>query len=393
MFKRQQTPTSSTSISQAGMVRSTKDWSKGTSKPLEYGLASKGDTRLTDPQTQETFFTTIQTRYLTHIGSFPSVPALDEHFAALSIASNNPTTPTTPTTPTCATAPDISTLQDILMDMRKLREGLLAANRVDDFAKSAYVFITRAAILMSHPESYFPSLRHLLYVLHAQNPLSNSEVKELAGYLMLHLACATNSYHDAYEVKIRFKLRDHRVETAVRALVTGDYWLFWSTKRLVDGYKSKIMDRAAREVRKHALKCIGSGYHAVDIRFLETAAEREWGVLKEEFGIAWAEEEGGKVVIRRRPGVVANASGSSTATVTATSAAAAASTSGSKGGAARGNENGNGNGKAGLGVRKDGEKRDEDTASSNGKKAEGLAASRWSTPAAGKEENQVRTNR
>ncbi|KAK6347178.1 hypothetical protein TWF696_007254 [Orbilia brochopaga] len=386
MFKRQaQTPTSSSSISQAGMVRSTKDWSKGTSKPLEYGLASKGDTRLTDPQTQETFFTTIQTRYLTHIGSFPSVPALDEHFAALSIASNNPTTPTTPTSPSPST-PDISILQNILMDMRKLREGLLASNRLDDFAKSAYLFITRAAILMSHPESYFPSLRHLLYVLHTHNPLSNPEVTELAGYLMLHLACATNSYHDAYEVKSRFALRDHRVETAVRALVTGDYWLFWSTKRLVDGYKSKIMDRAVREVRKHALKCVGSAYHVVDVRFLEAAADREWRVLREEFGIAWTEEDGGRVVIRRRPGNAAG--GSSTPTAGAVTPSASTSSSSSKTGGAAGSSSGSG--KAGLGVRKEGEKRDEEA---GGKRAEGLAASRWSTPAAGKEENQVRSGR
>ncbi|KAF3938017.1 hypothetical protein ABW19_dt0209716 [Dactylella cylindrospora] len=296
MFKRQpQTPTSSNSISQAGMTRSTKDWSKSTSsKPLEYGLASKGDTRLADPKTQETFFHTIQTRYLTHIGSFPSVPALDEQFAALSIASNNTFTPST------SSQPDISTLQNILMDMRKLREGLLASNRMDDFAKSAYLFITRAAILMSHPESYFPSLRHLLYVLHKHNPLSNPEINELAGYLMLHLACSSNSYHDAYEVKQQFKLRDHRVEAAVRSLVSGDYWLFWNTKRLVDGYKSKIMDRAAKDVRKHALKCVGSAYHAVDVGFVESCTDREWGVLKEEFAIEWGVENG-KAVIRKRP--------------------------------------------------------------------------------------------
>ncbi|KAK6527077.1 hypothetical protein TWF281_010270 [Arthrobotrys megalospora] len=306
MFKRQaHTPTSSASIAQAGMARSTKDWSKTTtSKPPEYGLASKGDTRLADHSNQESFFHTIQTRYLTHIGSFPSVPALDEQLAALSIASNNTYTPpsSTPTSTSQSSTPkpDLSTLQNILMDMRKLREGLLASNRLDDFAKSAYIFIARAAILMSHPESYFPSIRHLLYVLHKQNPLSNPEINELAGYLMLHLACSTNSYHDAYEVRQRFKVRDHRVDMTIRALVAGDYWLFWSTKKLVDGYKSKIMDRAVKDIRKHALKCVGSAYHTVEVEFLEGCTGREWDVLREEFTIAW-EEDGGKIIIRKRP--------------------------------------------------------------------------------------------
>lgn len=289
------TPASSASIAQAGMTRSTKNWAKDTaSKPLEYGLASKGDTRLSDYKAQESFFHSIQTRYLTHIGSFPSVPALDEQFAALSSASNDPHHD-----PSDTSQPDISTLQNILMDMRKLREGLLASNRLDNFAKSAYLFIARAAILMSHPESYFPSIRHLLYVVHRHNPLSNSEVNELAGYLMLHLACSTNSYHDAYEVKVRFKLRDHRVETAVRALVANNYWLFWNTKRLVDGYKSKIMDRAAKDTRKHALKCIGATYHNVDVDFVERSTNKDWQSLKDEFAIEWAAEDG-KVTIRKR---------------------------------------------------------------------------------------------
>ncbi|KAK6333186.1 hypothetical protein TWF718_011009 [Orbilia javanica] len=258
--------------------------------------------RLADYSNQESFFLNIQTRYLTHIGSFPSVPALDEQLAALSIASNNTYTPPSSTsTPQSSTPkPDLSTLQNILMDMRKLREGLLASNRLDDFAKSTYIFIARAAILMSHPESYFPSIRHLLYVLHKQNPLSNPEINELAGYLMLHLACSTNSYHDAYEVRQMFKVRDHRVDMAIRALVDGDYWLFWSTKKSVDGYKSKIMDRAVKDIRKHALKCVGSAYHTVDVEFLEGCTGREWEVLREEFAIAW-EEDSRKIIIRKRP--------------------------------------------------------------------------------------------
>lgn len=190
--------------------------------------------------------------------------------------------------------------------MRKLREGLLAAARTDDFAKSAYLFITRASILLSHPESYLPSLRHLLYSLHKVNPLSTSEVNELSSYLMLHLACATNSYHDAYEVKQRFNVKDHRVNMAVRALIAGDWYTFWKVKGVVDGYKSKIMERAAKDVRKHALKCVGSAYWEVDMGFMEEcvgvggANGDGWAAVKSEFGIGWMEEDG-KVIIKRKP--------------------------------------------------------------------------------------------
>jgi hypothetical protein len=255
---------------------------------------------LTDPKHQESFFHDIQDRYLSYCGAFPSVPALDEQFNSLSMKANNAYDASSLSSGS-TTEVDISTLQNILMDMRKLREGLLASARLDDFAKQAYLFITRASILMSHPESYFPSLRHLLYTLNKRNPLSKPEINELASYLMLHLACSTNSYHDAYEVKLRFKVRDHRVDTVIRALVSGDYWLFWTMKRVVDGYKSKIMDMAAKDIRKHSLKCIGASYQNVDLGFLEEMTGRKWQVLQEEFGVGW-ERDGEKIVVRRRPG-------------------------------------------------------------------------------------------
>lgn len=284
-------------------VTTGKIYHMSTSRFTSFQLISCHIPRLTDHKHQESFFRDIQHRYLTHCGSFPSVPALDEQFNLLSIKANNAydTTKKSLSKSTEENEADVSILQNILMDMRKLREGLLASGRTDDFAKSTYLFIARASILMSHPESYLPSLRHLLYTLHKTNPLSKPEINELAGYLMLHLCCSTNSYHDAYEVKQRFGVRDHRVDTAIRALVTGDYWLFWTTKKAVDGYKSKIMDMAEKDMRKHTLKCIGSAYHTVDLAFLEGVTGRDWVVLTEEFSVAW-EIEGGKVIIKRKPG-------------------------------------------------------------------------------------------
>ena len=47
-------------------------------------------------------------------------------------------------------------LSVVLQAMRKIREGLVASARVDDFARRVYVFIVRATILTKHMESYHP---------------------------------------------------------------------------------------------------------------------------------------------------------------------------------------------------------------------------------------------
>ena len=184
------------------------------------------------------------------------------------------------------------------MDMRKLREGLLASNRVDEFTASVYLFITRAAILMSHPESYFPSLRYILYSLHKIRPLSRPDVHEMASYLMLHYACSTRSFQEAYKVKTEFDVHDFRTEAVLRSLVAGNYWLFWSTKKLVDGYKARIMEMAERDVRMNTLKAIGTSYMKVDVGFLQNITGREWTILKEEFNVGW-QKDGDTIHIRK----------------------------------------------------------------------------------------------
>jgi len=248
---------------------------------------------LTDFKTQESFFKQIQQRYIFHCGSFPDVSSLDAQFSALSVNSNidDPSRPFVKDV-------DTSILESILVDMRKLREGLLASKRIDEFTTGVYIFITRAAILMSHSQSYVPSLRYLLYNIHSVRPLSNPEINEFASYLMLHLACSTQAYHDAYEIKTRFRVHDFRAEAVVKSLVTGNYWLFWSTKKLVDGYKARIMEKAEKRIRTDILKVVGKSYMQVDVDFLQNITAREWPILREEFGIGW-EEEAKMIYIRR----------------------------------------------------------------------------------------------
>ncbi|KAH0419727.1 hypothetical protein KCU90_g10345, partial [Aureobasidium melanogenum] len=113
--------------------------------PLEvYGLPSKGETRLADLKTQETYFERIVARYMKFCASHPSGETLEAAFHNLDIDSSS-TTPTP--APLNAAKLQHATTQEppqemsmILMAMRKLREALVSCHRVDAFAQRVYTF-------------------------------------------------------------------------------------------------------------------------------------------------------------------------------------------------------------------------------------------------------------
>jgi hypothetical protein len=92
-------------------------------------------------------------------------------------------------------------LSTITMAMRKLREGIVASNRVDSFSIQAYIFCIRLSILVKHMESYHPAILHLLKRMHTVLPLSKADLQEFVGYLVLDLACRQNDLAAAYAMR------------------------------------------------------------------------------------------------------------------------------------------------------------------------------------------------
>lgn len=189
-------------------------------------------------------------------------------------------------------------MPNILLAMRKLREGILGARRRDSFAQRAYIFIIHACILTKHWESYQPALLYLLNHIHPVTPLSIPELHEYVGYRILDLACRQYELVDAYAVKLHFKHRDRKVAVVLHSLVHDDWVKFWRARRAVDGYQRAIMEFAVERMRMHALKCVGRSYMNVDKRFVERTGDARWEELVEG-GVGWELQESGNVVIRR----------------------------------------------------------------------------------------------
>jgi hypothetical protein len=286
--------------------------------------------RLLDAKAQESFYNKIVARYM----QFCSLHSkdLDDVFASLSL--NGPpasaagqdftlrpgeTRPLTPSPPKAARPQQSTTslagsipaneLSIILTALRKLREGLLAssANAPSPvFAQRVHVFNIRLAILAQSPESYHPSLLHLLSTLHSpEHPLPKTELFEMTAYLILHLATRQNDLGSAlalrYNSRRKFGFGNRNLDMLLRSITTNDWILFWSTRRKVDGYVRAILHFQAEKLRKTVLKAIGRSYMSCDISWIlqsATGNELEWEELVKNEAVGWI-RDGDKAIIRK----------------------------------------------------------------------------------------------
>ncbi|KAG6001250.1 hypothetical protein E4U21_004537 [Claviceps maximensis] len=284
--------------------------------PLEsFGLPSKGDTRLLNHKTQESFYAIIVDRYMTFCSDAGQGDELLRRFSSLHIVENSERlrllpagTPNQDDTvvkfPSCivnSVAEDATIakgLSDILAALRKLREGIVASKRVDDFATQVYLFCIRISILAKQPESYHPAILHLLGTIHPRHSLTAFERAEVAGYLVLDAICRRNQAGEAIAMCHQYRLQDTKVKAVLFALIHKNYVVFRRLQRDIDGYKARLMEWADRDIRIHTLKCLGRAYHSVGLAFLEKTTASKWISLTRNDDVGWELEED-KVVIRR----------------------------------------------------------------------------------------------
>ncbi|KAJ8126195.1 hypothetical protein O1611_g7443 [Lasiodiplodia mahajangana] len=276
--------------------------------PLEsMGLPSKGDNRLLDFKTQERYYTKIVERYMTFCSDAGERDELLRRFASLNLSSTSaPSEQLTPKnvrlpTPNPGPSPrhgDSNALSDVLSALRKLREGIVASKRADDFAIQAYLFCIRLSVLVKHPESYHPAILHLLRRIQPVRSMTTVELNEVTSYLVLDTACRRNNLGEAFALRHRYRLKDAKVDAVLDALTHDNYVEFKRLKQRVDGHRAKLLEYAEDAMRKHLLKCFGRTYLSVDLSFLETSTSSSWSRLTTEDGVGW-ELDGSKVVVRK----------------------------------------------------------------------------------------------
>ncbi|PSN72044.1 hypothetical protein BS50DRAFT_630134 [Corynespora cassiicola Philippines] len=269
-----------------------------------YGLPSKGETRLNDFKTQETYYGRIVERYMKITGT---TKELEKVFASFSTPSTSLVVTPSSSTDTLTALPGLAPkpahptmeeLSTVLAAMRRLREAMVATARIDQFAQRAYMLNVHAAILCKDWESYHPALVSLLNAIHPHTPLTHSQLHEYVGMLILDQACRQGDLATARETRVRYKYKDRRVDMVLKALVDDNWVVFWKMKKAVNGYQRRIMEFSEQDVRLHALKCIGRSYMSADKRYVERCADRQWTDLVED-GVGWELTDMDKVLIKK----------------------------------------------------------------------------------------------
>ena len=187
------------------------------------------------------------------------------------------------------------------MAMRKLREGLVASARVDEFAVDAYMFIIRTAISWQSFEAYQPALLHLLHRLHPKHPLSEPDLAEFASYRVLDLACRLSELGQAYVVRHEWQLKDAVVDRLLAALVRGDCRAFWNCRNDATSLQTCLIALAEPRVSQDAAQCLAKAYFTADRGYVESCI----GMTPEEFlqmqSVGWS-VDGEKITLRQHRG-------------------------------------------------------------------------------------------
>lgn len=190
------------------------------------------------------------------------------------------------------------TLSVIMAALRKLREGMVAAQRADKFAIQAYLFCIRLSVLVQQPESYHPAILHLLRRIHPRIPLTSIELREIVSYLVLDTACRRRDFSEAYSIRFQYGLKDSKVDSALSALTHDNYIVYNRVRQSVDGHRARIMEWGTADLRLHTLKCFGSAYLGVSLEYLEFATASSWDSLTQKDGVGWQLEDS-RVIIKR----------------------------------------------------------------------------------------------
>lgn len=216
--------------------------------------------------------------------------------ASLSLNQNIPLATSGPmAAPISASSPGMPL---IIMAMRKLREAIVASSRVDDFAKTVYIFIVRTTVLLGHPESYHPALLHLIHRIHFTRPLSKKEGTEFIGYYILDLACRQQDLADAFRVRNIYHHRSGRIGMILTALVHGNWVLFGKAKVAGNVYEKRLMEWAGPRMTDHVVRCLGKSYLSVSKAYVDQCTGMPWERLEESRQLSWT-CEGQTVVIKQ----------------------------------------------------------------------------------------------
>lgn len=225
--------------------------------PVEdhYGYVSRvdGDQRLIDPANQEDFFARILAK---------------NDMSAMPCEALEPTRPRA----SLSYTEEIDVKQDMncLASLRKLREGIIAAQRRDVFARDVLERTINFAILVRHSESYLPCMRHLLKEIYPRVKLSTRDImvrREILELYLLHL-CSMPQYDDYYLEKTELNCGHVLADDVVQSLVQGNWTKWHRIRKSASKLRQIMIDKTQERFAEQIFSCISASYMRVEASWI-----------------------------------------------------------------------------------------------------------------------------
>lgn len=171
-------------------------------------------------------------------------------------------------------------LDNVLLQLRKIREALTSTRSKDEFAVQVYILSLDVALRSTHYAEAAICLNHLVHQLY-DGENEDDLWTELFGchvlYLCLSAFLRQESLNEAFVFvfKSPFKLLDRERPLIREAWQLGrelhigfNYWRFWKFYAVAHGRMQLLLEMVVEEVRKKSLEVLRKSYYSLSLRDL-----------------------------------------------------------------------------------------------------------------------------
>ncbi|GMM39038.1 hypothetical protein DASC09_063770 [Saccharomycopsis crataegensis] len=241
-----------------------------------YGLVSRGEDntlQLNRNNEREKFFADIKKQFILHCSSYDSVEGLREDLT--NIKDHNKSQKTK--------------VEEILMNLRKLREALLNA-KPTEFTAKVFLYSIKVGSRSGHYQTYVPCISYLISNVienkHADFKLQEYELDEIIGIYILHLAHFNlktidkghiySNYQDlsqCFQLFFKYIPHNYAIKKILKAVGSNDYVTWFNTYanelRSNLCYQMIINKLALNKIIQNLLLVLNSSYFMISVNYLE----------------------------------------------------------------------------------------------------------------------------
>lgn len=269
---------------------------------FDYGLVSKGhqNSLQTSEEERQKYFDEIQTRFLQltiTTNNQRVIKYAQDITVTKSLIEQVEGFPST-----------VITIDNILMQLRILREAILSLKQPSEFQKNVLIYSILVSAVYGHYQTYIPSfltllndvLPELLETSQLDDYYREPEFQRVCTIYIYHLVHFANDCSTAFQLLGQYYSPESPIYEFIGTWVDKDYFQWRrSFDKETDPALHRVMAFGELAMAKEALSRVGTSYLKMEKSDLESVLGMDWNRLVKELDCEWT-LEGSTVMIRKR---------------------------------------------------------------------------------------------